>query len=160
MLTGSLLAQHMAPAQQVALMVCTIGQALERRIAALMRSEPSYGLALDGFGSVTVEALGVAACARFEEQAAREGLHTGIPLSPGMIGWPVDEGQLQIFSLLDTERIGVRLTESAQMIPRKSTSMVLGIGRQPFSEGRACDFCALRETCRYQDHYAHFGGAR
>ena len=156
-LTGPLLAQHMAPAQQALLMVCTIGQALEQRISALMRSDPVHGLALDGFGSVAVEALGVAACTRFEEQAARAGLHTSVPLSPGMIGWPVDEGQPQIFSLLDAGQIGVTLTESAQMIPRKSISMVLGIGRRPFSEGRACDFCALRETCRYQDHYAQFG---
>ena len=159
-LSGALLAQHLAPAEQIVLIVCTIGKALEQRVAELIRADPPYGLALDGFGSVAVEALGVAACTRFEEQAAREAMHTSIPLSPGMIGWPVDVGQMQIFSLLDAEQIGVTLTESAQMVPRKSTSMVLGISHTAFSEGRTCDFCSLRETCRYQDHYAVHGGVK
>ena len=153
-LTGALIAQHLASAGRVALIVCTIGQALERRIAQTMRDEPAYALALDGFGSAAVEALGVAACALVEQQAGRDGWHTSLPLSPGMVGWPVDVGQWQIFSLVDTASIGVTLTEGAQMLPRKSISIVMGIGRTPFSEGRVCDFCALRETCRYQDHYA------
>ncbi len=152
-LTGPLLAQHLAPAQRIALIVCTIGDALERRISSLMRDEPAYALALDGFGSAAVEALGAAICARLEDEAARDGKCTSIPLSPGMIGWPVDIGQPQIFSLLDADVIGVTLNERAQMIPHKSTSMILGISRSSFSAGRTCDFCALRETCRYQDHY-------
>ncbi len=152
-LAGSLLAQHLAPAQRVTLVVCTIGEALEREVAFSMRSDPAFALALDGLGSVAAEALGVAVCSRLEEEAQRLGLYTSIPLSPGMIGWDVDAGQLQIFSLLDTELIGVTLNDSAQMTPRKSTSMILGSGPTPFTEGRTCDFCALRETCRYQDHY-------
>jgi len=160
LLAGPLLAQHMAPAQQMILMICTIGGALEQRVALGMDRDPAYALALDGFGSAAAEALGVAACTRFEEQAAREGMHTSVPLSPGMIGWPVEVGQLQIFSLLDAEAISVTLTDSAMIVPRKSTSIVLGLSRTPFSEGRTCDFCALRETCRYQDHYAHFERTR
>jgi hypothetical protein len=153
-LSGPLLAQHLAPAQRVALIVCTIGDTLDQRVSMLMRTDPSLGLALDGFGSMAVEALGVAICARLEADARSAGLHTSVPLSPGMIGWPVEVGQPQIFSALDAELIGVTLNDSAQMIPRKSTSMILGISASPFNEGRTCDFCAMRATCRYQDHYA------
>jgi hypothetical protein len=39
------------------------------------------------------------------------------------------------------------------MVPRKSISMVLGFGADLTSTGRACDFCNMRETCHYQDHY-------
>ncbi len=157
-LTGPLLAQHMAPAQHVAVIVCTIGQALEQRSSSLMWIDPPYALALDGFGSVAVEALGVAICARLEDEAARDNKCTSVPLSPGMIGWPVDVGQPQVFSLLDTDAIAVTLNESAQMIPHKSTSMILGFAPTPFEEGRTCDFCALRETCRYQDRDQRYGG--
>lgn len=156
-LSGVLLAQHLAPAQFVTLIVCTLGPALEQRVSALLRDDASFGLALDGFGSVAAEALGVAICSRLEAQAKQAGQYTSIPLSPGMIGWPVDVGQRQLFSQLDTAPIGVTLNDSAQMTPHKSTSMVLGVGSSPFSEGRACDFCALRGTCRYQDHYALVG---
>ena len=153
-LSGALLAQHLAPAQSVTLIVCTLGAALEQRVSTLLREDASLGLALDGFGSVAAEALGVAICSRLEAQAQQAGQHTSIPLSPGMIGWPVDVGQSQIFSQVDAAPIGVTLNDSAQMIPHKSTSMILGRGPKPFNAGRACDFCALRETCKYQAHYA------
>lgn len=154
-LTGSLLIDQLAPAQSIAVIVCTIGRRLEERVSALLLSDPPYALALDGFGSVAVEALGSALCSRLEDEAARNDQCTSVPLSPGMISWPVDVGQPQIFSQLAPDAIGVTLNDSAQMIPRKSASMVLGFAPTPFAAGRACDFCALRSTCRYQDRNAH-----
>ena len=154
-LTSSLLVDQLAPAQSVALIVCTIGARLEERISVLTPSDPMYALALDGFGSVAAEALGTAVCHRLEEAAAQQQQCVSVPLNPGMIDWPVDVGQPQIFSLLDTDAIGVTLNDSAQMRPRKSVSMVLGFAPTPFAAGRACDFCALRSTCRYQDRSTH-----
>ena len=157
-LKGALLAEHLAPAQQIALMVCTLGPALESRVTELMHSDPAYAFALDGFGSVAAEALGLAICSELEAENQASSLFTSIPVSPGMIGWSVGEGQPQIFSALDAAQIGVSLNESAQMYPHKSVSMMLGIGPTPFSAGRTCDFCNMRETCRYQNHEQHFGG--
>ena len=149
-ITGTLIAQQLSPARYIALMVCTVGSAIDERISALMPRDPAYALALDGFGSAAAEALGVELCARLEQNAAQAGHCTSIPISPGMQGWPVDVGQPQIFSNLDTTAIDVTLNESGQMIPRKSTSMVLGFAPTPFASGTPCDFCALRGTCRYQ----------
>jgi hypothetical protein len=56
-------------------------------------------LALDGVGSAAVEMLAIQACNYFEEKAKIDGLFTSMPLNPGMVGWPVDMGQPQIFSL-------------------------------------------------------------
>jgi hypothetical protein len=70
-----------------------------------------------------------------------------------MLGWPVEDGQDQIFSLLPAENIGVKLSKSRVMSPNKSLSMIIGIGKQLTGEGRQCDYCMLKETCRYQDHY-------
>jgi cobalamin-dependent methionine synthase I len=145
-----LIAQHLSPARYVAVIVCTIGAAIDECISALMPSDPAQALALDGLGSAAVEALAAEVCARLEQDAARAGDCTSVPISPGMVGWPVDVGQPQIFSNLDAEAIGVTLTASAQMIPRKSTSLVLGFAPTPFEAGTPCDFCALRNTCRYQ----------
>jgi hypothetical protein len=152
-LTGRLIAQHLAPAEQVAVLAATIGERLDERVSEKFAIDPAYVLALDGLGSAAVEALAIAACNHIEAQAAANGLQTTIPLSPGMVGWPVDIGQQQIFSLLDADLAGIRLTSGAQMIPRKSLSMVMGIGREVSTAGRTCDFCSMRETCRYQDHY-------
>ena len=152
-LSGGLLAQHMGGAQEVVIVLCTVGEALERRAAEVFKEDAVYGLALDGVGSAGVEALANAACALFEGEATDKDYQVTIPLSPGMVGWPVEQGQPQIFDLLDAGEIGVRLTESMMMVPRKSLTFVLGIGRELIAGGRTCDYCILKETCRYQDHY-------
>jgi hypothetical protein len=157
-LRGTLLAQHLGCAEEMALIVCTLGAKLENRVSALMTEDPAYAFALDGFGSVAAEALGLEICSELEANAQTSGLFTSIPLNPGMIGWTVGEGQPQIFSALDATRIGVRLNESAQMIPHKSVSMILGISHFSFNAGRPCDFCSMNETCRYQNRDTHYGG--
>ncbi|MEE8567226.1 MAG: vitamin B12 dependent-methionine synthase activation domain-containing protein [Anaerolineales bacterium] len=152
-LSGGLLAQHMGGAQEAVIVLCTVGEALERRAERVSKEDAVYGLALDGVGSAGVEALANAACALFEEEATKEDYQVTIPLSPGMVGWPVEQGQPQIFDLLDADEIGVRLTESMMMVPRKSLTFVLGIGKELIAGGRTCDYCSLKETCRYRDHY-------
>jgi hypothetical protein len=152
-LSGELVSDHLSPAQRVVLILCTVGDALEAHAAEVSKDDIVYGLALDGVGSAAVEALANAACKHFEDQAEEHGYQSSIPISPGMVGWPVEKGQPEIFKILDPEQIDVRLTEYGLMIPRKSLTMAVGFGPQMKTAGRTCDFCAMRETCRYQDHY-------
>ncbi|MFC2054955.1 hypothetical protein ACFLV7_11775 [Chloroflexota bacterium] len=152
-LSGELVSDHLGPAERVVLILCTVGDTLEANAAEVSKENIVYGLALDGVGSAAVEALANAACKHFEDRAEEHGLQSSIPISPGMVGWPVDEGQPEIFEILEPPQIDVRLTEYGLMIPRKSLTMVLGFGPMMKTSGRTCDYCAMRETCRYQDHY-------
>lgn len=149
-LSGPLIVEQLAPAQRVVALVCTVGAAIEERIADAMRQDAPYALALDGFASTAVDALSTSACARLEAEATRLGQCASVPLGPGLIDWPVDVGQPEIFRVLDPTAIGVTLAASAQMLPRKSASLVMGFAATPFAAGQVCDFCALRQTCRYQ----------
>lgn len=153
-LSGRLIVEHLAPCREVAVILCTIGGQLEEVVSQLILEDPLRGLALDGMGNAAIEVLANNVCHQLEAQAQKAGYSTTIPLSPGMIGWSVDVGQRQIFSLVDGKSIGVTLEESSMMRPRKSISMVVGIGEELPVKSRTCDYCSLRETCRYQDHYS------
>jgi hypothetical protein len=153
-LQGPLLAEHLVGAHDVIAVICTIGDALEMYSSKVSRNDTVQGLALDGAGSAAVEALANAFCAYSESQTRQVGEHSSIPLSPGMIGWPVEQGQPQMFKILDSSEIGVQLSSSMMMTPRKSLSFVIGLGERMDTSARTCDFCSLKETCRYQDHYA------
>lgn len=158
-LSSALVASLLGGAERVAIAVCTIGDTLESIAAELMNEDLIKGLALDAVGSAAVEALGNAFCAYLENQAEKEGLQATLPLSPGMIEWPVSEGQPQIFRLLENEQANfpgfqVELTPSLVMTPRKSVSFVIGFGVEVNKQGRTCDYCAMKETCRYQQHDA------
>jgi hypothetical protein len=153
-LSGSLIAHHMARSQEIMVMICTIGSDLEESVSNLFKVDPMIALAMDGVGSAAVEMLAIQACNHFETQVKNDGLNTTMPLNPGMIGWPVDIGQPQIFSLLDSEAIHVSLTNSWMMVPNKSLSLVMGIGVDVTSSGSSCEYCSLKGICRYQNHYA------
>jgi hypothetical protein len=154
LLSGPLVIEHLAPSKQVTAVVCTLGESLEAVISELLMEDPVRGLAMDGLANASIEVLANKICNLFEIQAQESGLATTIPLSPGMLGWPVEVGQRQIFSLVDAGRIGVSLEESSMMRPKKSLSMVVGLGEVYSTKSRTCDYCSLKDTCRYQDHYA------
>jgi hypothetical protein len=153
-LSGQLIAQHLARAQVIIVMLCTIGSELDENVSSLFKIDPMSGLALDGVGSAAVENLAIQACNYFEAQAKTDGLNTTMPLNPGMVGWPLDQGQPQIFTLVDSDQIQISLNESCMMIPSKSLSMVLGVGNDVSAIGSSCDYCSLKGVCKYQNHYA------
>jgi hypothetical protein len=153
-LSGKLITAHLVQARQVHVLLCSIGSSLERYADETWSSSAVYSLALDGVGSAAVEALANAACRRLEDQALEQGWKSSIPLSPGMVDWPVEDAQPQIFHLLEEEQLDVSLTSSFIMVPRKSLTMVVGIGPEMSLTGRTCDYCNLKDVCRYQKHYA------
>ncbi|MBZ5526697.1 MAG: hypothetical protein LAN71_02185 [Acidobacteriia bacterium] len=130
--------------------VATLGEKLDALIAAMQTRDISLALALDGFGTAAIEALSMSICRHFGEVAERESLHSSLPFSPGMAGWDLQTGQRGIFGLLDAASIGLRLSPSFLMIPQKSLSLVIGIGREVREGGSLCEFCNLRETCRHR----------
>jgi hypothetical protein len=150
-LRGPLIPRHLARSAEVIVAVCTVGEALSNYASARFDEDPVRSLALDGLASAAAEALAEAACHRFEAIAAADGMRVSIPLNPGMIGWPLGLAQEQIFALLDAGEIGVTLDPGGLMQPLKSLSMVVGMGRDLAPEGCSCDYCTMRETCRYKD---------
>ncbi|MCB2179704.1 hypothetical protein KQH54_01130 [bacterium] len=152
-LSGSLISQHLKKAEKVVFILVTLGAELDELVSTKMASEPVLGIALDGVGSAAAEQIANQICAEFEAQAALEGLQASIPLSPGMLNWDVHVGQPEIFQILDASEVGVSLTYTGLMLPRKSLSMVLGFGKEMSIQGSTCDYCAMKETCSYRDHY-------
>jgi hypothetical protein len=152
-LSGPAVANRLAPAEHVIVSIQTVGHALDERVAELMSPDPVYALALDGLGTAAVDELGRQMRRRLEVEAREEGREAGLPLSPGAIGWPLDEGQAQLFALVDGEAIGVTVAPSGQMTPRKTTSRVVGLGHEMLTEGKPCDFCSMKEGCRYQGRH-------
>lgn len=151
-LTGPLVVENLATAEKVIAMVCTIGDMVEKRAAEVMKFDLLYGWTLDSLGSAAIESLATQACKQIETQAEAEFMKSTAPLSPGMIGWPVDIGQIELFKLINPSLIDVSLNKNHQMQPCKTLSLVVGIGSKVNSRGKTCDFCALSKTCRYKNH--------
>jgi hypothetical protein len=153
-LAGPLVKERLWGARSVVAAVCTIGPALETEASAWFARDPAIGLALDAFGTAAIDLLVAALCQRVGDWAGAEGLQATMPLSPGLIGWPLATGQGQLFALVDAPAAGVSLTEGFMMVPRKSTSLVVGIGAELDRSGEPCDYCSVAATCRYRQRQA------
>jgi len=149
-LRGGLVAQQLGAAERIVVIVATLGEKLDALSTEMQTRDISFALALDGFGTAAIEALSMSICRHFGEVAEREGMHSSLPFSPGMAEWDLQTGQRGIFGLLDSASIGLRLSPSFLMIPQKSLSLVIGIGREVREGGSLCEFCNLRETCRHR----------
>lgn len=147
-LTGQLVARHLGGSMRIAAALCTIGFALEIEVTRTMGENPILALALDGLGNAAVELIGQEVCSRIGGWAETKGLQASTPLSPGSPGWPVEIGQPQIFSLLETSQAGIQITAGGMMYPQKSISFVVGIGTG-VSQTEPCELCSLKDVCRY-----------
>ena len=148
-LTGPLVARHINGAQSVIASICSIGAVLEQTASKLFDTDPLFALALDGLGTAAVEKLAQQVCAGIGDKIQVEGLQASTPLSPGNPEWPIEVGQPQIFALLDPAQAGVSLTSGGMMIPKKSMSFIIGLGKE-MSQANLCKICSLKERCRYQ----------
>lgn len=145
------LAARLRGSSEIVFAVCTVGERISAHAAAVMQGDPVTALAVEGLACAGVDALCAAVCEGERRRAAEVGCRVTSPLGPGMHEWPLDEGQRAIFSVVDAESIGVRLSESWQMHPTKSASFVLGVGadvRQ--DDGGSCSRCAARKRCAWR----------
>lgn len=146
---GPLAARALAGAEEVALAVCTIGLALEERMNNLFSEDPMQAMALDGAGVAALRKVSDTVIARVRRMAAERGLGSGMRAQPGQEGWSIWQ-QKVLFDLLPADDIGVRLTESCLMIPRKSVSFAIGMGPEMRPDRVACDFCSKRHRCQWR----------
>ena len=151
-LSGRLLFSALKEASELVVVVCAIGPKLEEKVADYSsRNGLLKGVLLDGIGSTAVDATLREFCRLITQEAASHGYQSSRPLSPGMSGFPLSE-QKRLLKLASAEGIGVSLTSSGVMVPRKSISAVIGIGpKMPaWTRAEACSCCHLKKTCHYR----------
>ena len=147
-LHGREIVEHLVGSQSVAVGIYTIGKGLESRALELFAKDSVRSLMLEAAGNAALSEIGAFFCTEIEEHASALRLETTFPIQPGQIGWRLED-QREIFSMLDGSKIGVSLTDSCTMVPLKSESVVMGVGK-PSGLGRTspCGRCNLNDRCR------------
>ena len=139
--------------QHLGLAVCTIGHALERRVAELWDArELPLAMMLDSVGSGAVESLAEYVNDVLCQAGLASGLKVTNRVSPGYGAWDVTE-QRVLFRLCPAGAIGVTLNDACFMTPTKSISLLAGAGAAArvdhyFSQCARCWMatCAYRRT--------------
>lgn len=133
--------------------ISTIGNELENRVDQLME-EGDYTLSniLDSVGSAAVDEISDKLGAELLDYAGQHGLNTTRAFQPGSGAshWKVKNQKL-IFDYLEPGEIGVDLTPSFTMTPKKSNSFVIGLaeGIEQVEDLFSCVGCE-RSDCPYR----------
>lgn len=139
-------------ASYAAVGVTTAGPDIEEQVTSFFNTgEALEGVTLDAYGTTAVDEIRGLVRKEIFLKVSAEGMTIGYNVSPGGHKIPL-AGQKAIFSLVDAERIGVRLTDSYLMSPVKSSSFIIPVGQNlamPFeSFCTTCDYCSGRTTCQ------------
>jgi len=130
----------------------TIGNQLEEKVAELFaKNEYPKAMALDVVGTVASKFLSNYVKSLICQEAKEQNFQTTKYFSPGSGDWNISQ-QKNIFQIIPAGKIGVKLTESYMMIPKKSLSWVIGMGKEIIIPSKGDDSCktCLAENCQFR----------
>lgn len=136
--------------------VCTLGPKLEARSTSLFRERrASLSVALEYVASEMLFALERRVQDRMLSECYRRRLSMAGELHAGDPGLDIT-AQATVLRQAEADGIGVGLYGSHLLTPVKSTSMVLGVGKNlPATSWSRCDTCPSRNKCNFGRRPAH-----
>jgi hypothetical protein len=147
---NKMVTRSLAGSSEIALFIGTCGEKVEVYSKGLLKDGHALeGLIVDLIGSDIAEGVADFIHKTIEQDMAARGLNVTNRYSPGYCNWPVSDQQ-QLFHLLRDHDCGVRLTGSSLMVPIKSVSGIIGIGKQVRNRGYFCSVCEANH-CLYRD---------
>ena len=138
---GKIITSSLREAAYIAVFVATVGNGYERW-KNKVKDDMVRAFFADSLGSVLAEASVAVMLARIEREMTDQGLFVSNSYSPGYCDWLLLE-QRKLFSFFPAHFCGVTLTESCLMLPLKSVSGIIGIGKDVKKRLYSCEVCKM-----------------
>lgn len=136
-----IISKQLINSETIALFVVTIGNKVEKLSHNYFEeNEPLKGFLLDILASELVELVADKIESEIFNLVEYNGWRITNRFSPGYCGWNVSDQQ-KLFSLLPEQICGISLTASSLMIPIKSISGIVGVGKIVDKKEYECDVC-------------------
>lgn len=147
-LPGQSVKKHLAGCHTCLFLALTLGDGVERAIRAEQAADMAKAVILDALASTLTEQYADAAQAFLAAEAKEAGEFLTPRFSPGYGDLPIAL-QADFLQLLDAQRaIGLSVSHSGILLPRKSITAIVGIADYPVKGHLAgCDECALFGSC-------------
>ncbi len=139
--TGKIISSSLKDISQVAIFIGTVGKNYDVWLEGKNKiGDPYIEYLTDLIGSEIAESIARWIHKKIEEHFSKEQLNCSNRFSPGYCGWNVKE-QKKIFDFFPQHTCGITLTESSLMLPIKSVSGIIGIGKNVEWEDYPCEVC-------------------
>lgn len=139
--TGKTVSAFLRAASHSAVFVCTAGEETVKRSEILNHEgQILESYLLDVLGTIMVEKAMDRLHEKLKSSAESHGLKVTNRYSPGYCEWDIME-QRKLFSLLPERFCDIQLSEYSLMIPKKSVSGIIGIGKDVSYQKYVCKSC-------------------
>lgn len=151
-LEGKKVTQHLCRAQKVIIMAVTIGEAVEEEIARRFKDgEYTLAVLMDAAATTAVEQVADGIEKAVDQKFAVQGFVRRWRFSPGYGDWPI-ECQTRMLELSQADKIGMGVTSSLMLTPRKSVTAIIGLVPKTddvAAEKQSCKFCP-KPDCNFR----------
>lgn len=155
-LKGKSIYNHLEDCSKAVLMACTLSDKVDRLISRLNIIDMSSSLITDSMASALIEQF----CNEVEYKIKKDLDIKNMTwrFSPGYGDFPIDIQKNFIKTINADKQIGLTVTDSNILIPRKSVTAVIGISENPLPQKkRGCAICNMNKTCQYRKRGLHCG---
>lgn len=155
-LSGKSIYNHLNECDRVILMAATLSDKVDKLISLLNIKDMTSALITDAMASAMIEEL----CTKAEEEIRKELniKYTTWRFSPGYGDLPIDIQKDFIKTINADRQIGLTLTDSNILIPRKSVTAIIGISDSPLPRKKqGCAVCNMNKSCLYRKRGTHCG---
>lgn len=154
LLLGQDIQKHLASCSQVILFCATLSQSTDTCIRLAQTNDVLTGMMMDAMASALTEQL----CDSVEQEILANFKHK-FPtwrFSPGYGDMPLHVQDNFLRAIQAEKRIGVCVTNSGLMTPRKSVTAVIGLSDMPVRKAqKGCAICNMRQNCPYRAKGEH-----
>ena len=142
---GDVIRNHLAGSERIVFLAATIGEAVEEAVTRHFdEGRYAHSVLLDAAATAAVEQICDACEAMLRPQFAKKGYVMRWRFSPGYGDWDI-HAQPELLRLTQASAIGISLTESFMLCPRKSVTAVIGLARGKAASTahapRGCESC-------------------
>ena len=142
---GKIILRQLRGSEAYAFFICTSGVAYETYQQQLKTEGDMVRVFIaDALGSVIAEKCADRMEQHLQTEIDKLHWHHTNRFSPGYCGWHVSEQQL-LFPLFNGETCGVSLNESSLMVPIKSVSGIIGVGKEVRRVDYSCGLCDFKQ---------------
>lgn len=130
LINSQALYQNLKDCEQVILFAATLGIGVDMLLKRYSRLNMSRAVVLQAASSAMIEEVCDRENERLQDEFLQKGLYLRPRFSPGYGDFPLSF-QIHLLGLLDAgKRVGITLTDSLLMLPSKSVTAVIGVGRE------------------------------
>lgn len=146
---GNDICQHLKGCEHCVLLCATLSSGADTLIRTAEAVDMTRAVITDCLASAAIEQ--VCNQAEAEIKSLLENYNFTWRFSPGYGDFPI-EVQHEFVQVLDAQkRIGLNVTDSFILVPRKSVTAVIGVSSNEIEKGkRGCVCCNMRDRCEYR----------